>query len=214
MAPGRGHDKVAIHLDAGHGGSDPGVVYGGFQESLLTLAISRSLSGQLEKYGSVRTSWSRADDRNVPLGSRVAMAGVNDAGMFLSIHADVSGDPGTSGFRAYYFPYSRPSDPPLNYASLREELARYQRSFESRQWARSVAHGVELDLGIKARVVEADLLVLRETSMPAILLEAGFVSSEDDLQHLREGAKRDALVQVIARETLSRLYGSQEVRSQ
>ena len=87
-----------VAIDAGHGGNDQGAVGpAGTKEKDVTLAVARRLKATIEARLGVRVLLTRDDDRNVPLDERTATANNNKADVFVSLHANASVRPGTSG---------------------------------------------------------------------------------------------------------------------
>src|SRR5205085_9461788 len=97
-----------IAIDAGHGGDDPGVVGpGGAKEKDVTLAVARRLKTAVETRLGVRVLLTRDDDRNVPIDERAATANHNKADIFLSLHANASLRPGTTGGTIFYAAFDK-----------------------------------------------------------------------------------------------------------
>src|SRR5205814_6896547 len=90
-------------IDAGHGGDDQGVVGGrGTKEKDLTLAVARRLKTAIETRLGIRVLLTRDDDRNVPIDERTATANHNKADLFVSLHANASLRPRTTGAAIFY----------------------------------------------------------------------------------------------------------------
>ncbi len=149
----------SIMMDAGHGGRDPGAVYNGRQEKddvlRLTLAV-----GEILQNNGIDVEYTRTTDiYESPLQKAME---ANEAGvdLFISIH--------------------RNSFPTENTAFGVESLV-YDLSGLKLEIAESIDQQLETigfrDLGVKAR---PNLVVLRRTNMPAVLVEVGFINSDVD----------------------------------
>jgi N-acetylmuramoyl-L-alanine amidase len=168
--------RVVVMIDPGHGGRDPGAVgRGGIQEKDIVLSISTQVASFLEQQG-IMVVMTRQDDREVDLRPRVDMAERANADLFVSIHANAisMSRPEVNGIETYYY-----SD-----AGLR--LAR-------------VIHNSMLTTGLRDRGIrQARFYVLVNTSMPAVLLETGFVTGEEDARMLADPAFRTRMAEAIA----------------
>lgn len=173
-----------IAVDPGHGGPDPGTVDFGFQEKDVTLGIAMALKPMLEGAGA-KTVYTRTSDKAVaPAGSaehvelqaRCDLANNAGASIFISIHANESGNPGYSGVTTYYG-----SAGGYYYGASRTP----DQVTISSQLAQLVDRGVagasgEIDQGVD----DAPFYVLGHTAMPSILVETGFLSNRNEAGEL------------------------------
>ena len=165
----------SVMLDAGHGGVNPGAVYEGRQEKDDNLALVLAIGPILENNG-IDVLYTRTTDvYQTPL-QKAQLA--NEAGVdfFVSIH--------------------RNSFPEEHVVSGVESLV-YDLSGIKYEMAENINAQLEtigfVNLGVKAR---PNLVVLRRTKMPAVLVEAGFLNSDTDNQLFDENF--DAIAQAIA----------------
>lgn len=167
-----------IVVDPGHGGSSTGAFYGGTAESRLNLAIAQALAEELRALGA-SVVMTRKTDVDVSPADRAAMANRLKADLFLSVHCNVSLT--NSSARGVYTAYHGGS-------------AQSRRAAELLKNAMVSAAGVP-DMGAHDR---SDLAVLRQTKMPAALLECGFMSTPEELEQLRRPEHQRALAQGAA----------------
>ena len=168
--------RVVVMIDPGHGGKDPGAIgIGGLQEKDVILPISLRVAQILEQNG-VQAILSRNSDYFVSLKGRVDMAERANAALFVSIHANSVGlsRPDVSGLEVYYY-------------NSGYNLAQDVR--------RSVLSSVNVR---DRRVRKARFYVLRKSSMPAILVETGYVTGREDAAKLASPQYRDQMAQGIA----------------
>ncbi|HEY9749702.1 MAG TPA: N-acetylmuramoyl-L-alanine amidase, partial [Allocoleopsis sp.] len=172
--------RLVVIVDPGHGGPDPGAVgIGGLQEKGLVLDISRQVAARLEQQG-VQAILTREDDRDLDLEPRVALAERANASLFVSIHANSisMSRPDVSGLETYYY-------------NSGERLAR------------TIHNSVLQGTGARDRGVRsARFYVLRRTSMPAVLVEVGFVTGAEDAARLSTPGYRTQMADAIARGVL------------
>ncbi|NJE10730.1 N-acetylmuramoyl-L-alanine amidase [Thermococcus sp. MAR1] len=158
-ASGTDLSGYTICVDAGHGGTDPGAVANGVQEKDINLAIALKVAKVLQDDGA-RVVLTRDGDYFVTLSGRVQIANSAGCDIFISIHAN-SGPSSASGFEVYHY-----------YGSYRGNLLATYVDGE-------IAKVIPLNnRGVK----EAGFYVLKYTSMPAILIETGFVTNTYDVR--------------------------------
>ncbi len=173
VAPRGGH---LVAIDPGHGGKDPGAVGAtGLVEKDVVLDIGLRLREALHRQ-SVRTVMTRETDVFVDLADRVAIAMRAGATVFVSVHANATTRGVIRGVETYYL---RPNS--LLLATwIQEELGR--------------------SLGIPDRGVRtANFKVLRDSPVPAVLVELGYLTNVEDEALLRTPAFRQRAAEAIAR---------------
>ena len=152
---------MLIALDAGHGGSDPGAVYNGRNEKDDNLRLALAVGDILKNKG-VDVVYTRTDDIYETPFKKATDA--NDAGAdyFVSFHRNSGENPNTAS-GAQTLIYSNGGE--------KEKLARNIQD-------NLVEQGFK-DLGIVER---PNLVVLKRTRMPAVLIETGFINNDKDRQ--------------------------------
>lgn len=167
---------IIVVLDPGHGGRDPGAVgIGGLQEKTINLAVAYKVKEVLERQGIV-APLTRTGDQEVDLGPRVTQAERADADLFVSIHSNAISlsRPDVNGLETYHYGTGAGLARAIHTSVLRQTDVR--------------------DRGVK----EARFYVLRNTSMPSVLVETGFVTGAEDAARLSNPARRDQLAEAIA----------------
>lgn len=164
-----------IALDAGHGGSDPGAVYKGRQEKEDTLYLTLAVGDILKKNG-IDVYYTRTTDEYETPFKKATDANNSGADLFVSIHRNSSENPNQySGVETLVY-----SD-----TGLKAEVAR------------NINNQLE-DAGFKNLGVDErkNLVVLKRTKMPAVLVEAGFINNDKDNYLFDE--EFDSIAQAIA----------------
>jgi N-acetylmuramoyl-L-alanine amidase len=192
--------RPLIVVDAGHGGMDGGTQGGGVLEKTLALDTSLLLARALQVKG-YRVALTRESDVAVPLDQRAALANEKRAAAFVSIHFDNAGKPGSkaAGFEVLFT--EEKSDSAKQALSTRlqvnpEDPAVRQASINL---GTSINTAILTRLRIPSRGVRPqNLAVCRLTDCPAVLVEGGFLSSERDLQRLRDPKHRQEMAEAIA----------------
>lgn len=149
----------SIMLDAGHGGSEPGAVYQGRQEKDDTLKLVLAIGDILQNNG-IDVEYTRTTDVYESPYQKALEANEAEVDYFVSIH--------------------RNSSPEPNQYNGVESLV-YDLSGIKYEMAQNINKQLEtvgfVDLGVEAR---PNLVVLRRTQMPAVLVEVGFINSDID----------------------------------
>ncbi len=168
---------ILLVLDAGHGGKDPGASGAALREKDVVLDVTLRLRKKLEAAG-FKVYLTRDDDTYVDLYARAHVANELGATGFISVHANAHGNSGATGVEVLYAPdEARPS---YGFSkSLQDQL---------------VSNLKATDRGIVQR---PNLVVLRETMMPAALVEIGFLTNEEDHYLLMQGSYRDRVADAL-----------------
>lgn len=159
-------EKVIV-IDPGHGGRDPGAIgFSGNYEKDINLEISQKLVEKLKLNG-YKVISTRDSDEYVDNHLRAKLANKKRARVFISIHGNaLKNNSSTNGIQVLYYPNRESTIGDLNNNELAQILMN------------SLINGTGAnDKGIVER---EDLIVLNQTKMPAILIEYGFLSNENE----------------------------------
>jgi N-acetylmuramoyl-L-alanine amidase len=207
-----------VVIDPGHGGRDPGAIgVGGLREKDVTLGLARELGRELAARG-FRVVYTRQDDRTISLEERTAIAESVSGDVFVSVHANAARRRSVHGIETYYLNENHERHS-LNLAARENGIPRQQVNALQRTLARlqieeimpysqrlawllqdRMVNGLPRrnrpqDLGVK----QGPFYVLFLSNMPAVLIEAGFLTNRDDAERLRDPAYRKLLSVQIAK---------------
>lgn len=168
---------MLICIDAGHGGSDPGAVNGSYLEKTAALDIAKKLGNALVQIG-VKVIYTRDSDKTVELEQRTSYANTKGADYFISIHLNSATAKSANGIET--FAYSTIGQSYKLAQAVQKEL---------------IAATKATDRGVKT----ANYHVLRETNMPAILIETGFISNDVEAQKLFTASYQNTIAEAAAR---------------
>ena len=171
--------RGVIFVDPGHGGRDPGAVANGIQEKDVVLTISLLLGQTLQGMG-FTVYYARTNDIEIDLEPRVAAAERVNADVFVSVHAN-SLDSRNSSVNGVETFFARGS-------TTGRELASYVQS-------QIISTTGATDRNAKA----AGFYVIAKTSMPAILVETGFVTNPAEARNLSNPNYQKQMAEAIAR---------------
>ena len=203
---------AAILIDPGHGGKDSGAIgeFGSGKDRFRILEKDVALSVGLDIYARLQARWpekrillTRSGDTYPTLEERVDIGndvqlGINEAIIYISIHANASFNKAASGFEVWYLDpeYRRTvvdetksqgvdkNVLPILNAMLEEEY-----TTESVFLARNILSGIRKSVGdasVDRGIREEEWFVVRNARMPSVLVEVGFVTNEAEARKLAD----------------------------
>lgn len=212
---------MVVIIDPGHGGKDPGAVNKSIREKDIVLSIGLKLGKLInENYPDVKIVYTRSTDVFIPLIERSRIANKNKADLFISIHANSGGAPSTRGTETFVLGLHRSNenlevakkensvilleedykttyegfDPNLSESYIMFELVQDIYMDQSLQFASAIQNQFTSRLETPNRgVKQAGLLVLRQSSMPSVLVEAGFLSSQSEANFLNSSEGQQSI---------------------
>lgn len=229
--PAAKKNKFRIVIDAGHGGHDPGAVGKNASEKDLVLKMALKLGELIQKnYPDVEVLQTRTTDVFIPLFRRIQYANEQNADLFMSIHCNFISNPKTRGTETFVMGLHRAGEnlevAKRENASILLE-ANYEANydgydpkspeghivmsmFQNAYLDKSIEFAADVEAQFSAMhisksrgVKQAGFAVLRRASMPAVLVEAGFLSNEIEEAYLMSTEGQ----QVIA-ESLLKAFGN------
>lgn len=210
---GSKNKSMVVVIDPGHGGKDPGAVGKGIQEKDVVLSIGLKLGKYInENFPEVKVVYTRSNDVFVPLIERSRIANRNKADLFISLHANTCGTPSTGGTETFVLGLHRSNenldvakkensvillednykstyenfDPNSSESYIMFELVQDNYLDQSLSFADDIQRQFKNRLDNSNRgVKQAGFLVLRQSSMPSVLVETGFISNPADANKLK-----------------------------
>jgi N-acetylmuramoyl-L-alanine amidase len=201
--------RPVVVIDPGHGGPDNGTQSGSENEKNLVLGFGLALRDRIEKSGKYRVVMTRTDDIFIPLSDRVRIARNQSAALFVSIHADaLPRHEGDAQGATIYTLSDRASDveaerlaeaenkadaiggvnlteEPTDVADILIDLAQRETRTFSNRFARLLMGEMKTATRMhKHPLKSAGFRVLKAPDVPSVLVELGYVSNKDDLEHL------------------------------
>jgi len=171
--------RKIIVIDAGHGGWDPGMVSGKIEEKDINLSIAKKLQVFLEQGGATvivtrLEDISLADKKSGDMQARRLIANTSKADIFVSIHQNSYNSASVKGFQAFYFNESDNSKKLAS--SIQDRLKEF------------VNPGNKLD-----SKSNKNYYVLKQTEMPAVLVECGFLTNSGERSKLQTEEYQDKI---------------------
>lgn len=165
--------NFSIVLDPGHGGHDIGtqsISKPRYQEKSLNLVTAKFVRDFLQQLG-YQVLMTREEDKFVSLDKRAKIANERNPTLFVSIHYNSAPSAEAQGIEVFFY----------------QSKDNKERSLKSKRLAQAVLKNILAETEAKSRgVKQGNFLVIRQTTMPAILVEGGFVTNEAELQNLKD----------------------------
>jgi N-acetylmuramoyl-L-alanine amidase len=166
--------QYVIVIDPGHGGEDLGtnsLKKPKYQEKTLTLTTAFMLRTFLQQMGYQNIVMTRTDDVFIALPKRASLANDRKPTLFVSVHYNSAPSTEADGIEVYFYR----SD---------ENKTRTQ---SSKKLAQAILDKVIANTQAKSRGVKhGNFAVIRETTMPAVLIEGGFLTNPEERQKLKD----------------------------
>jgi N-acetylmuramoyl-L-alanine amidase len=175
------HAKPLVILDAGHGGTDEGAKIHYFMEKKLTLMTTLLLRKHLIEMG-YRVIMTRSKDVFIPLHRRVSIANKTKAVLFVSMHYNSSPSSDAHGIEIFY------------HSGSDHKKAQQSRQLGGTILKELVGQTHALSRGVK----NGNFHVIRETTMPAVLVEGGFMTNTEERSNLRDKKYLDQIAKGVA----------------
>lgn len=204
-----------IVLDPGHGGKDPGASYYNLKEKDIVLEVSKYLYQYLKQDPSLKVYLTRNRDIFIPLEERTAIANKLKADLFISVHVNAAKRKEASGVETFVFNVTNDRGA-LEVAAFEnqattksisdlqgilKDILKYSKLEESLSLAGSVQQKLAGNLKVtKAQnlgVKQAPFYVLVGATMPAILVEMGFLSNKAEADKLATSQYRKKVAEGI-----------------
>jgi len=171
------NSNYSVFIDAGHGGKDSGASANGLEEKDLNLKIALKVQRILQAQG-IEVVMSRTTDKFLELREISSLANNSGADAFASIHINSATTTAAYGIETFYYPNRMDSKPLAD--SVQKQL---------------ISSTGAYDRGVKT----ADFHVVRETKMPSILAECGFISNKSEAIKMSTNSYQELLASGISK---------------
>jgi len=175
-----------VVIDAGHGGDDPGAVYGSVQEKVIALDIAKRLSTALTNTYGYNVRLTRTTDTYLSLAQRVSLTKTYRANVFVSLHANSSTNSSYHGHEVLV---------PTGESYTTNPYISASRSLGS-SINQSIASRIPTirNRGVKYQ----NVYVVGKNSVPSTLVEYGFINNSNDRSHLTSTTYRQRMAEATA----------------
>ena len=200
-------DEFVVVLDAGHGGKDHSNLGNGYKEKHISLKVILELGKELEKLDGVKVIYTRKTDKFVDLWKRADIANKADADLFVSIHCNAVANSKPFGTETWVlgekntgrnFEFAKRENEVI---FLEEDYEKNYAGFDPSSPESTIAIGIEQEVYVEQSILLArkiedafknkvkrksrglkqkSLLVIRNTYMPSVLVELGFLTNKKE----------------------------------
>lgn len=217
-------DQFIVVLDAGHGGHDPGNLGNGYLEKNIALAIVLKAGKELEKHADVKVIYTRKDDSFVDLFVRGEIANQANADLFVSVHCDSHN---SDAYGAGTFVLGLHKNRQNFEVAKKENSVIYLEDNYEQRYAEYDINSPESVIGLTImqeefldqsillgkklqdiftkklrrkdrKVKQAGFIVLHQTFMPSVLVEAGFLTNKNEGNYLNSTKGQSEMGKAIA----------------
>lgn len=169
-----------VVIDPGHGGFDLGTHSKIYEEKQICLKTASYLRKHLEKAG-YHVIMTRSRDEYLPLKKRAEIANLAKCQILISIHCNAAKNSSAKGIEIFYTQKTEP-----------------WRAKKSKELAQSILSSLLSGTGAESRgIKEGNFCVIRETKMPSILIETGFLTNEEERKKLSSDFYLDTVAKLI-----------------
>lgn len=211
-----------IVIDPGHGGEDTGAIGpGGVNEKDITLAVAEELERELSEKTGARVLLTRTDDTYIELKERAAFANSVSADIFISIHVNAARRKGATGVETFFLSFEASDDEAREVAAFENNVVRLEGTAddaptddlkailwdltqtEAHHESAKLAESIQLSLtgvtnGDNRGIKQAPFIVLFGATMPAVLVEIGFISNPAEEKRLSSGRTQKLIARAIS----------------
>lgn len=216
-------ERFVVAIDAGHGGEDPGAIgRRGTQEKTVTLALARELEAVINRDRRFRGVLVRSGDYYIPLRRRTALARVQKADLFISLHADAFPDAGANGSSVFVLSERGASSEAARWLADKENASDLVGGVSLRdkddllsqvlldlsqtktaEFSAAAAQDIMTEIAGVGRmhsrkVEQAGFAVLKSPDLPSVLIESAFITNPEEEKLLHNAAHRRRLAEAIA----------------
>ena len=215
--PSAASPSLKVLIDPGHGGSDRGAVYGDAKEADIALKVAQDLQILLRKNHDFEAILTRETDKNISLPERVHLAEIQNADLFLSIHANASPDQRARGAEFYFQNHLPADEESLFLANAENQIVKDAASAQPEDLSKKSDVKAILDdlkrhtkmrssFALSERLMktwnaghirQAPFFVISKTTIPSVLVELGFISNPKESQRLIQTSYQKDIAQKI-----------------
>lgn len=224
IAQSQASKKYIIVLDAGHGGKDAGASRGDYFEKKIALSLVLKIGSILKKHKDLEIVYTRTKDEFIELHKRATIANDKNADLFVSIHCNANNSEKPHGSETYVLGLNGNKEN-LEIVKKENEVILLESDYQSNYdydpnspeavIGLSVLQEENLDASLgfagvvqsnfralkryDRSVKQANFLVLRETVMPSVLIELGFLSNEKEGRFLNTKSGQQMMAGAVAK---------------
>jgi len=189
-----------IVIDPAHGGTEKGVrLSDRYYEKDITLNIALLLQKELNRWENIRVQLTRHTDRNVTISERIRITKMSHPDVFISLHVNAGFGKNSTGYEIYFPGFKSTSRDNSDAAEILRDMAKNKYLNDSVRLAQLIQKNMEKVFPRKGRGLrDAPFPLLKDLSMPAVVLEIGFATNLEDRKKMIDETTRNAIVQALS----------------
>lgn len=193
--------KHQVVVDAGHGGKDPGVKLSDkYNEKDITLSIALMLKKELEKSGNVQVFLTRSSDNNISVSERIKTISTSRANVFIGIHVNAGYGKESSGYELYFPGFASVTSDQITSKEILADMAKNKYLNDSVRLAQLIQRNLEGVFPRKSRGLRnAPFLILEGLTVPAVVVEIGFATSQEDKNKIMDENVRGSISRALSK---------------
>jgi N-acetylmuramoyl-L-alanine amidase len=191
---------AVILLDPGHGGKDAGIrISGSLSEAAFTLEIAKDVQARLKGGKNVKVVLTRSGDDDLSLAARLQTVDREKPDLFISLHVNAGFERKASGFEVYYLGFDGSTEASADGGAIARDMVKNKVLNESNRFGRIVLKHLDpLFPRGNRNLRDAPMVVFQNPSTPAVLIELGFATNQEDRKRLLDQESPKAIADAIA----------------
>ena len=193
--------KHRIVIDAGHGGTDRGVVLSdNYNEKDFTLSIATMIKKELEKYANMLVLLTRSSDNDLSLSERKKFISSSRGDIFLGIHVNAGFGKTSTGYELYLAGVTSVTSEQVNTKDILEDMTKNKYLNDSVKLGQLIQRNLDTVFPRKNRGIRnAPLVAVDGLTIPAVIVEIGFATNPEDRKKLMDESVRSAIARALSR---------------
>lgn len=200
-AAGPAEGKHLIVIDPAHGGTEKGVKLSDkYYEKDITLNIATLLLKKLNRLENIRVQLTRYTDMNIPVSERVRITKTSRPDVFISLHINAGFGKNSQGYEVYFSGFKSNSEDNNSNTSeeILSDMTKNKYLNDSVRLARSIQKNMDKVFPRKDRGLrDAPISILGSLSIPAVVVEIGFATNEEDRGKIMNETTQNAVVEAL-----------------
>jgi len=194
-------EKKVVIIDAAHGGSDSGVgLSGGVKEKDLTLQIAQMVEKDLAQSGQFQIRLTRTADTTMSMEDRLKVIRAAKADIVVSLHVNAGFDKNSSGYEVYFPGFKSLPGGQNDSKAILKDMVKNKYLNDSVRLAQMIGKNLAVIFPHKDRGLrDAPVPLLEGLTIPAVVVEMGFATNENDRNLLLNATTKQALAKALSK---------------
>jgi len=193
-------EKKVVIIDAAHGGADSGVsLSGGVKEKDLTLQIAQMMEKDLVQSGQFQVRLTRTADKTVTTEERLKLIRTTKADVVISLHVNAGFDKKSSGYEVYFPGFKSLPGGQNDSKAILKDMVKNKYLNDSVKLAQMISKNLAVIFPRKDRGLrDAPSPLLEGLTIPAVVVEMGFATNDNDRDLLLNETTKQALAKALS----------------